>query len=118
MNQRTIILIITTLFIASSIWLFAASERHMDPDRGKDWWALSFIDPKGAELDFKVENHSENADFSITVLSGANKISESREMVEKTKEKEITLDERNISGRKIIIRVTHGQETREIYKNL
>lgn len=117
MQQKKIIIFIIVLFIASSFWLFRASDKFVDLNDGKNWWALSFSEPKTENLDFAIENHSDQADFHWEVLIKDKKIQEGDEKIEKGQRKNIVVDSISETG-KIMIEVTAGGGGREIYKNL
>lgn len=117
MQQKKIILFLIVLFIASSAWLFHASDKLTDPNAGKNWWALSFNEPTSQNLDFTIENHSDQTVFHWEVLQNNQKIKEGDEKIDKGASLNVTPDE-NLSTGKITINVTAGEEKKEIYKNL
>ena len=70
MTQRSLIFLCIALFAGSALFLFWQNERELDPDRGKNWWTLSFAVPKNPEsLDFTVENHSDNREFQYKIVA-------------------------------------------------
>lgn len=54
-------------FVTSGIFLDMKISRDLDPDIGKEWWTLSFEARNPSSLEFAIENHSENTDFSYKV---------------------------------------------------
>lgn len=117
MQQKKIILFSIILFIAASAWLSFASHNFIDPNVGKNWWALSFADPSAQNLDFTIANHSNQSKFHWEVLKNNQKLKEGNMTIQKGANQNVTLEE-NFTGGKFIINVTTEQEKREIYKNL
>lgn len=116
MQQRKIILFLLIFFIAGSAWLFHSSDKFLDPDAGKNWWALYFENPNDASLNFSIENHSEKTDFRWEVADEKNKLQEEDIKIEKGATTTIKV-ENNFNSKKIIIQVIAGDEKRELYKN-
>jgi hypothetical protein len=117
MSQTTkIIIFILILFIASSVFLFWQSDQGLDPDYQKDWWAVSFSDAQSADLSFTLENHSANNNFSFEIISGKDSIKKGDVVVARGEKKDIELNLSNLKN-KIIIQVSDGKTSREIYKN-
>lgn len=121
MQQRKIILFFIILFIVSSFWLFYQSDKQRDLNSGGDWWAAYFIDPKGDNLDFAVENHSAKTNFHWEILDGVSKIQEGNISVPKgetidSKLQDINLE--NLKNKKISVKISADDEIKEIYKNL
>ncbi len=117
MQQKKIILFLISLFIASSTWLFYASDRFINPNVGKNWWALSFVEPTSSNLTFTIENHSDQTVFHWKILENNQKIEEGDAKIEKGASQNVTPDE-SFSNGKFVIDVTTGQDKKEIYKNL
>lgn len=117
MQQQKIILFLIVLFITGSAWLFYASDRFIDPNVGKNWWAISFSDPTSQSLTFTIENHSNQTAFHWEVLSNNKKVRAGDETIGKGASQKVTLDENSDPG-KIIIDVNAENEKKEIYKNL
>lgn len=115
-QQKKIILFLIIILTVSSIWLFRASDKAIDPDAGKNWWAVYFVEPKSDKLDFVIENHSSRADFHWEVLENNQKIKEGNEKIERGQKSQI-ISEISADFGKIIIRVNLDEEKKEIYKN-
>ena len=119
--QKKIIIFISVLFIASSVWLFYQNDKQTNPDLNKNWWAVSFIDSKSNNLDFTIENHSNRTDFHWEVSDGENKLKEGDVKIEKGAFSELNSAYAELSSEdniKITITVSAGDEKKEIYKNL
>lgn len=116
MQQRNIIIFLLVIFIASSAWLFRASNQFTDPNIGKNWWAISFSDPTSKNINFTIENHSEKTDFHWAVL-GAQKLKEGDEEIAKGETKNISVDD-DFDSERITVEVILGDESKKIYKNL
>jgi len=117
-NQSAlIVLIIVSLFLLSAVTLSFVSKKYTDPDYKKDWWVLSFENPKDKSLNFSIENHSTKNSFHYEISDGQNKLSEKDLIIENggTKKIEVSADATN---KKITISVTNGENKKEIYKNL
>lgn len=117
MQQKKIIVFVIVLFLSSSLWLFRASEKAIDPDAGRNWWAIYFVEPKTNSLSFIIENHSDKSDFTWIILENNQKIEEGSEEIERGAKLEITSDF-SLDSKKIIIQVNLEGEKKEIYKNL
>lgn len=117
MQQKKIVIFIISLFILSSAWLFSASKKAVDPDFGKNFWTLYFFDPKSDDLDFVIENHSDQVDFHYEILKDKQRLEEKDLKIEKGRSEKIDILDVSQKG-KITIRVTAGDEKKEVYKNL
>ncbi len=118
MNQTTkIISLILALFIISSVFLFWQNDQGLNPDYQKNWWAVSFQDAKNTNPSFTIENHSTNNNFSWEIISGKDTLKKSDIIVAQGEKKNIQIDLSNLKN-KIIVRVSDGKESQEIYKNL
>lgn len=116
MQQRNIIIFIIILFIASSFWLFRASDKFINPNVGKNWWTIYFVDPNSENLDFVIENHSNQSNFHWQVLANNKSIREKDVNIEKGEVETIKLENIEKQG-KIIIRINLGEEKKDIYRN-
>ncbi len=117
MQQKKIITFLIILFITSSAWLFYASNRSINPNVGKNWWVLNFTEPSTKNLDFTIENHSDQSTFHWEVLQN-NQISQQGDTIIKKGASQNVTPEENLSTGKITIDVTAGSDKKEIYKNL
>jgi hypothetical protein len=116
--EKKILIFIIILFAASSVWLFSASDSLINS--GRRDWSLSFSEPTSENLNFIVENYSEKNEFHWAILSGRDKLQEGNAKIRKNTKQEIIPDQwekRNLKNRKIIIRVSVGDEMKEIFKN-
>lgn len=116
MQQKKIIVFIIVLFIAGSAWLFHASSKLTDPNAGKNWWTISFSNPNSKNLNFTIENHSDQTNFHWETLVQNQKINEGDVQIKKGASQNVTLGE-NLGSGKVIIDITAGSEKKEIYKN-
>jgi hypothetical protein len=117
--QQKIILFIIFLFVAGSAWLFHSSNRFLDPNIGKNWWSIEFVDPKSESLNLTLKNHSDISEFKMIVFQEEERILEENINLPKGEEKNIDLDEKsNIKKEnRIRIEINAGDEKKEIYKN-
>lgn len=118
MNQKNIIIFIIVLFVLCSGYLFFVSDQGLTSDTGKNWWALYFEDPKGASLDFVIENHSSNDNFHFEVTAQKNKLQEGDVEIRTGENKKIELDLPEAKNTNITVSVSDGSDKKEIYKNL
>lgn len=118
MQQKIIISFIACLFLVSSIFLFLVSDKNMDLDYKKDWWVVYFENPADNSLDFKIENHSNKDNFSWEVLVSNQKRQGGNIVIQKGNSwmSDIQIDDCN--GKRVMIRVSDGENKKEIYKNL
>lgn len=116
MQQRNIIIFLIVLFLASSSWLFRASDKFVDPNIGKNWWSIYFSDPNSNNLNFTIENHSDQTDFHWAVL-GTQKLKEGDEEIAKGETKNISVED-DFDAEKMTVEVILGDESKKIYKNL
>lgn len=117
MNQTTkIIYFILILFVLSSFFLFWKSDRGLDPDYQKDWWSVYFAYAKNTDLSFTIENHSANNNFSWEIISEKETLQKGEVSAARGEKKNIEIDLSNLKN-KIIIRVSDGKTSQEIYKN-
>lgn len=67
MQQKLLITILSIALLISFLSLSWIGKQASDPNEGKNWWALSFQDPHGDNLNFVIENHSDSTNFTYTV---------------------------------------------------
>ena len=117
-QSKKIIIFIIILLIASSVFLFGA-ERYYKNTTGGNWWAVYFNNPKSQDLNFTIENSGASADFAWELWLGDKKVREGKETIaEKDKKTIETTQEISVALKeRAIIKVSSGEEKREIYKN-
>ena len=120
LNQsQKIIIFFSLLFLSSSIYLFSIDSRYNDPAYNKDWYSLSFTDPKSGKLDFAIENFSAKTDFHWEILAGKEMVSQGDGNIRTGEKKDVSVSDLGIKdAQKYTIRVTSGKDAREIYKNI
>jgi len=107
------------LILVSSVYLSWVEKNQADLNLGKNWWTLSFDNPKSSDLSFTIESHSNKNTFHWTVLTaGKTILKEGDATIQKGSVADINLNDQelNIVG-KIMIDVTNGMDKKEIYKN-
>lgn len=117
MNSRIIVIFTVIFFLASALFLAYTENRQSDENLQKDWWILSFDNPKGDDLNFTIANHSQKTSFHWELISGTNKIQEGDAKIAKGSTWTSNVQADNLTG-KITIRVTSGEDKKEIYKSL
>ena len=88
-------------------------------DDGKNWWVAYFQDPEDKNLNFIIENYSSNKNFTYEINVDDVKILEEIVNIKKGDKKELEINSKiaNDPKERITIRVSDGNESREIYKN-
>lgn len=76
MKSSFLILTASILFILCAMAISFRVERQLDPDLGKDWFAIGFVSPADAAPDFVMMNHSADTAFRYTIRSGGKTLSE------------------------------------------
>lgn len=69
-KESGLIVVFIVLFAASSLFLSFSVNRDLDPDDGKNWWAIGFEDPKSTSLSFFIDNHADGTPFSYAITQG------------------------------------------------
>jgi len=105
------------LFLISAVYLSWMEKRQADLNLNKNWWALSFDNPKSNDLSFTIENHSQKTNFHWEMISGSVKIKTGDAMIAGGATWTSNVQVNNLAG-KISIVVTSGSDKKEIYKNL
>jgi hypothetical protein len=119
MQQQTkIILFFLGLFIASSVYLFSIDSDYNNAEDNDDWYALYFTDPKSDSLDFTIKNFSGETNFHWEVLADDKKLAEQDISIPTDAEREFNPIKVNPEIKKYTIRVSAGDITQRIYKNL
>lgn len=119
MTEKKLIISIVSLLLICAVYLSWTGNKQADLNNNKDWWTLSFVDPKNSDTSFRIENHSDITVFHYAVLTaGKTKLKEADVVIRKGENVKIDLSDQNFSGtEKIIIDVVAGKEKKEIYKN-
>lgn len=120
MTDKKFIISITSLLLICAVYLSWAGSKQADLNNKKDWWTLSFADPKNSDPSFVIDNHGNSSSFHYVVLTaGKTKIQENDVQIEKGSSAKIDLSGLDRSGtERILIDVVAGKEKKEIYKNL
>jgi hypothetical protein len=119
MSNRHLTFLFLALFILSSGFLFQASLDGLNPEKGKDWWTISFIRPdRNKNIDIVVTNYSEDTRFKYQVLDDTTIIAES-DFEAPLGEKKILLitPEKPFKGTRVTVRVFHRDEIQELFRN-
>lgn len=116
MQQRKLIIFIVIIFFISSASLFAIGNKFNDLNFSQNWWSVYFSDPKSNDLNFIIENHSENLNFHYIISKDKDTVYENDVKVENGKSENIKPARIDMTGR-ITIQISSGSEKKEIYKN-
>jgi len=115
MNHQKKVILFTALLLMITMSSLAWIERSQrDFSNGKDWWALSFVDPSPASstIDFTIENFSDSETFTYQVISNQNQSEIKTVTIPKSSSTNITVTQNPPAQ----IQVTTGDQTKSIYK--
>ena len=104
--------------LSSFFSLALIEKKQHDLDYNKNWWSAYFKNPKNNSFNFFIENHSGNKNFHWEVFIEKNKIYESDVVLSKGENKEFPVSASELENKKITIRISNGNEVKEIYKIL
>lgn len=120
MTGKTLAISLFILFALSAAYLFSVNERGLDPDTGKNWWSVSFVEPQKADsLVFVISNHTATNQFRYTVTADDKTLAEGEIRVEPGNDMTYvpTVNSSPKSGR-VTITVTHEEKEETIYRSL
>jgi len=114
------IILSLVIFLLLSLGFLAYTQTKQQSPASQNWWVIYFANPKDESLDFVIENNSDQTDFHYEISGGGNKLKEADIKIDKGTKRETTLPESdfgNLENKKITIRISAGDENKEIYKN-
>lgn len=114
MSNKSIIISLI-VFLILSFGFLAYIESNQQNPQNQNWWVLNFANPKDESLNFVIENNSNQNNFHWEVLEDTNKIKEGDVEIKKGNKKIVEISPDQSNG-KIIIKVSTGNEGKEIYK--
>jgi hypothetical protein len=115
-KEMGLVVLFVVLFAASALFLSFTVERNLDPDAGKNWWALAFDSPKSESLSFFIENHGSGTGFSYAVLQDKATLDTGTIDIAKGARKDIFVPAEAGTGR-ITVTVTDASgKKKEIYR--
>ncbi len=118
LSDTKILLCFLLGFVVCSFALAYASKQALDPDNGKNWWVVSFVDPTGANLDFTLENHSDTAHFTYTITRDRTLTDATVLDIPNGQSRTIHV-EPSTGAEKVIIDIQgSNKDKKELYKNL
>ena len=119
MKQSTLFIILLVLLFSSFAFLFEQNIEELNPEKGKDWWSVSFIRPdRNKNVDIVVTNYTEDTAFSYQILGDDTLISEGTFEAPLGENKVLLITpEKSFSERHVIVRVKHKDETQELFRN-
>lgn len=118
MNNKKIFAFLIIFLIASFFYLAYIEQKQQDLDYQKNWWTLYFEDPKIDNLNFVIENHSDNDNFHWEVFKDKEKIEENDIGISKGRKASVDLSAIISDKGKMAIIVSGNNEKKEIYKYL
>lgn len=113
------IIIPLILFLLASFSFLSYRESQMQNLQSQNWWSIYFTDAKSDNLNFVIENNSDSQNFHYEISVEKNKIKEENIQINKGEKKEINLSKSDfmfLESQKIIIKVSDGKNSKEIYK--
>ncbi|MEK9151104.1 MAG: hypothetical protein AAB547_00555 [Patescibacteria group bacterium] len=117
MTQKRLIFISSALFVAGSAFLFWQNERELDPDRGKNWWVVSFASPQDpADLSFTIENHSDQEEFRYEIIAGKTVLTRDIFSVRRGETLTINPPLSAKTAERTTVTTSAGKEKKEIYR--
>lgn len=115
-SNKKIIIVCIALFLLSASYLSFVETRQADLNVGKNWWSISFINPKTSDTNFTIENHSDKSNFHWEILQNNSIIQQNDISINNGSAWTSNVQVLDSAG-KIIIRVSSGSDKKEIYKN-
>lgn len=119
-NNKKIIFATLILFLLSAVYLSFMEMRQADLNVDKNWWVLSFDNPKSNDLSFTIENHSNESNFHWEILADKEKIQEGDIKISKgyswTSSAQEDTQKANLDNKKVTISATNGNDKKNIYK--
>ena len=115
-QQHLLLFAIITIISLSVFWLTWQERQQADPDIGKDWWAVSFVDPTDASLDVQIENHSNAGMFHIALVQNKQELQAQDLEIPKGNSATVTFSDVVVSPGKIEVRTTSGSENKTLSK--
>lgn len=118
LKKNIIIIAFACFFLASFIFLAHREQKNRDYDFQKNWWVIYFKDAKSGNLNFIIENHSAVSSFHWSAISGKNEpFQEGNIKINKGQSQEIIIETDGLEDKKIILKVSDGEKSKEIYKD-
>ena len=121
MNQKKIISFLIVFLFISFFYLAYVEKKQADLNYQKNWWVLSFDNPKDNTLNFSIENHSNKTNFHWEVMADGNILKEGDLVIIKggkeLRSEASELSSLSLENKKISVKVSADGEMKEIYKN-
>ncbi len=116
MSNKIIISTIIIFLVASFAYLSYTERMQNNYDVDKNWWVIYFAEPKGDNLDFIIENHSDKNNFHWEILADKDKIKEGDIKIANTWKP--GFQAADYGNKKITVTVSDDENKKEIYKYL
>lgn len=115
MSQRFLIVTFFFFFALGALALFWQNQEESAPGHQKDWWLVAFTEPANAKsADFRIENYTDNEDFTYRILRDNILLEEHPLTVPADQTRAVPVGI-PVEGT-ITIEVTHGPEKKSIYR--
>ena len=119
MNNKTIIISLTIFLALSFIFLSYTQTKQQSP-QSQNWWVVYFSDPKSDDLNFVIENNSNETSFHWEASAGKSVFEQKDIEIRKGEKKNIEIakpDTESFGNIRFNIAVSANNESKEIYKN-
>lgn len=113
LTETGLVTISLTLLATSVLFLDTKIGRDLDPDSGKDWWALSFETRDPDSLSFAIDNHSDSPEFSYEITRDKVVLDEGTVPVRKGERKIVSLTVDNLTAGRTVITVESEDGSRK-----
>lgn len=117
MNNKAIIFSTLAMLFVSFMFL-AFVEKNQADINTKNVWMIYFENPKDKSLNFIIENHSNSENFILEIFADKISVTKGDIIIKKGEQKTIPVPSNGIENKKITIRVTSGDNKKEIFKSL
>jgi len=119
MKQSALLVLLIIFLFCSFVFLFHRSIDELNPEKGKNWWSVSFIRPdRNRNIDIVVTNYTETKDFSYQILGDNTLISEGNFEAPLGENKVLLITpEKSFSQQHVVVRVKHKDEVQELFRN-
>lgn len=114
-SKKIILASIALSFICFS-YLAYSENQQQDYNYGKSWWTTYFVDPKGEDLSFVVENHSSETAFHWEISLDKAIVAKGDVKLNVGEKKTVPVKASDNNGKTVLIKISTPKGSKEIYK--